>query len=54
MIVLDYALREAISGEELRIQLTKRQNRGKVPNIVTGFDFADDITLLLLSELCQT
>ena len=54
VIVLDYSLREAISGkeEELGFQLTKRQSRRKGPDIVTDLDFADDIALLS-EEICQ-
>ncbi len=51
VIMLDYALRQAIDGreEELGFQLVRRQSRRKGPVIVTDLDFADDIALL--SEL---
>ena len=51
VIVLDYALRQAINGreEELGFQLYRRQSRRIGPKIVTDLDFADDIALL--SEL---
>jgi hypothetical protein len=54
VIVLDYALREAISGkeEELGFQLAKRRSRRIGPDIVTDLDFADDIALLS-EEICQ-
>ena len=48
VIVLDYALRMAIEGkeEDLGFQLSKRRSRRVGPDIVTDFDFADDIALL--------
>ena len=48
VIVLDYALRMAIEGkeEDLGFQLTRRQSRRVGPEVVTDFDFADDIALL--------
>ena len=48
VIVLDYALREAIDGkeEELGFRLTKRSSRRIGPTTVTDLDFADDIALL--------
>ena len=48
MIVLDYALREAINGreEEPGFQLVKRQSRRIGPEVLTDLDFADDIALL--------
>ena len=51
VIMLDYALRQAINGreEELGFRLSRRQSRRKGPVVVTDLDFADDIALL--SEL---
>ena len=51
VIMLDYALRQAIDGreDELGFQLVRRQSRQKGPVVVTDLDFADDIALL--SEL---
>ena len=51
VIMLDYALRQAIAGreEELGFQLVRRQSRRKGPVVVTDLDFADDIALI--SEL---
>ena len=48
VIVLDYALREAIDGkeEEHGFQLVKRQSRRIGPEVLTDLDFADDIALL--------
>ena len=48
VIVLDYALREAIDGreEELGFHLTKRRSRRIGPTVLTDLDFADDIALL--------
>ena len=48
VIVLDYALRMAIEGkeEDLGFQLSKRRSRRVGPDIVTDFDFADDLALL--------
>ncbi len=45
VIMLDYALRQAIGGreEELGFQLVRRQSRRKGPVVVTDLDFADDI-----------
>lgn len=48
VIVLNYALREAIEGkeEELGFQLERRRSRGIGPKVLTDLDFADDIALL--------
>ena len=48
VIMLDYALRQAINGreEELGFQLHRRQSRRKGPVVVTDLDFVDDIALL--------
>ena len=48
VIILDYALRSAIEGkeEELGFHLTKRRSRRIGPEMVTDFDFADDIALI--------
>ena len=48
MIVVDYALRDAISGreEELGFQIERRQSRRIRPEVLTDLDFADDIALL--------
>ena len=48
VIVLDYALRKALTGqeEELGFQLRKRQSRRVGAVAVTDLDFADDIALL--------
>ena len=48
MIVLEYALREAIDGREgeLGFQLVKRQSMRIGPEVLTDLDFADDIALL--------
>ena len=48
VIVLDYALRMAIEGKEgdLGFQLSKRRSRRVGPDIVTDYDFADDIASL--------
>ena len=48
VVVLDYALRKAISGreEELGFQLVRRQSRRIGPVVLTDLDFADDIALL--------
>ena len=48
LFVLNCALRMDIEGkeEDLGFQLSKRQSRRVGPEIVTDFDFADDIALL--------
>ena len=48
VIVLDYALRIAIDGreEDLGFHLEKRKSRRVGPEVITDFDFADDIALL--------
>ena len=48
VIVLDFALRIAIEGreEELGFHLDRRRSRRIGPEVVTDFDFADDIALL--------
>jgi hypothetical protein len=48
VIVLDYALRKAIDGQEepLGFHLEKRKTRRVGPVTATDFDFADDIALL--------
>ena len=48
VIMLDYALRQAINGreEEIGFQLHRRQSRRKGPEVITDLDFADDIALL--------
>ena len=47
-IVLDYVMRQAISGreEELGFELERRRSRRHPPVVVTDLDFADDIALL--------
>ena len=54
VIVVDYALRDAISGreEELGFQIERRQSRRIGPEVLTDLDFADDIALLS-SEIHQ-
>ena len=48
VVVLDYALREAVEGREdqLGFQLLKRKSRRSGPEMLTDLDFADDIALL--------
>ena len=48
VMVLDYALRTAIDGrkEDLGFHLEKRKCRRVGPEVITDFDFADDIALL--------
>ena len=48
MIVLDYALRIAIEGqeEELGFHLERRRSRRVGPEVLTDLDFADDIALI--------
>ena len=48
IIVLDYALRKAISGreEELGFTLTPRKSRRHPKVVLTDLDFADDLSLL--------
>ena len=48
VIVLDYAMRQAIEGkeEQLGFTLRKRQSRRIPPISITDLDFADDIALL--------
>ena len=48
MIVVDYALRDAISGreEELKFQIERRQSRRIELEVLTNLDFADYIALL--------
>ena len=48
VIVLDYALREAIDGkeEELGFHLDRRRSRRIGPKVLVDLDFADDIALL--------
>jgi hypothetical protein len=54
VIVVDYTLRDAISGreEELGFHLKRRQSRRIGPEVLTDLDFADDIALIS-SELHQ-
>ena len=49
VIVLDYALRTAIDGreEDLGFHLEKRKSRRVGPEVITDFDFTDDIAILL-------
>ena len=48
IIVLDYAMKKALSGkeEELGFHLKKRQSRRISPICLTDLDFADDIALI--------
>ena len=48
IIVLDYAMRQTIDGqeEELGFTLKNRRSRRVIPEMITDLDFADDITLL--------
>ena len=48
VIVLDYVLRQAISGkeEELGFTVTPRRSRRIPGKVITDLDFADDIALL--------
>ena len=48
IIVLDYALRQAIVGreEELGFTITPRLSRRVHPVILTDLDFADDIAII--------
>ena len=48
IIVLDYALRKAISGreQELGFTLTPRKSRRHSAVVLTDLDYADDISLL--------
>jgi hypothetical protein len=48
VIVLDYAMRQAIEGkeEELGLTLHQRQSRRVPAKSITDLDFADDIVLL--------
>ena len=48
IIVLDYALRKAISGkeEELGFTIQPRKSRRHPKQVLTDLDFADDISLL--------
>ena len=48
IIILDYAMREALKGreEELGFTLQQRLSRRHVPIVLTDLDFADDIALV--------
>ena len=48
IIVLDYALRKAISGreQELGLTITPRRSRRHPAVVLTDLDYADDISLL--------
>ena len=46
VIVLDYALRQAIDGQELGLTIKARRSRRHPRIEITDFDFADDIVLL--------
>ena len=47
-IVIDYVMRQAISGreEELGFELERRRSRRHPPGVVTDLDFLNDIALL--------